>query len=61
MKIEDVRILNWTGPAWWDEVEAEPDQPLITATLTMVLTYKEYQALLERDKAERQTANCEGK
>lgn len=52
MKINDVRINNWTPTdrTWWDGVEARPTEPLIEATITMTLSWDEYRELLDLSK-----------
>lgn len=52
MKINDVRIENWTPPGfvWWRRAEDNPDEPLIEATISMKLSWREYKELLARDK-----------
>jgi hypothetical protein len=54
MKIEDVLINNWEAPAadWWKKVEDSPDEPLISATITMIVTHREYMELLDKARAE---------
>ena len=48
VKITNVHITNWTQPGdqWWDNVKAHPQDPLIEATITMTLTYAEYEKLV---------------
>lgn len=51
MLIEDVKILNWqdlAGDEWWTKVRAKPYQDLIYAQITLRLSWKDYQKLIER-------------
>lgn len=50
MKIKDVTIHNWTRPEWWDEVEKRPDEALIDATITLTLSWNDYQRLLKEGR-----------
>ncbi len=57
MKIHHVEITNWCSPfikwwdngaKWWAHVESRPDEPLIEATMTLTLSWREYNALIEQ-------------
>lgn len=50
MKIKDCKIENWESPGkeWWENVKSKPDEPLIEATMTLVLTWREYKELIDR-------------
>ncbi len=52
--IKDVKVHSWTPPGneWWDYVENRPHEPLIDATIRMVLSYEEYVKLLRKDREE---------
>lgn len=55
MKIEYVRINNWSEPGsdWWNEVENRGDEQLIDASIRVKLSYNEYRELLDKDKQDR--------
>ena len=59
MKINDVQIANWKAPGdkWWKGVEDCPTEPLIEATMTMTLSWVEYEKLLTW--SERNTVRAE--
>ena len=54
MKINDARINNWQPPGdkWWAGLKARPTEPLIDATISMTLSYAEYEELLARNERE---------
>lgn len=59
MKIDFVRILNCDGNGrdYFDKVEANPDEPLIKASITITLSCREYQELLSKDKSNQSYAS----
>lgn len=52
MRIKHVHVTNLTPPGkqFWDAVASQPDEPLIEATMFIVLSHNEYHELLDRDK-----------
>lgn len=52
MKINHVKIDNWTDPGseYWDMVAANPDELLIQATMSFTLSHKEYMSLCAQDE-----------
>lgn len=59
MKINNVNINNWEPPgaAWWDSVEAKPDEPLIEATISFTLSHREYHRLLDMEERKQPAAS----
>ena len=53
-EIKNVVVHSWTPPGneWWDFVESKPTEPLIDATIRVVLSYGEYVQLLRKDREE---------
>ena len=50
MKIHSVHILNFEpNKDWWDHVKIRPDDQLIEANIRLILSWTEYQELLEKD------------
>jgi hypothetical protein len=53
MKIEHVVITNWHPPGeqWWADVESKPDEPLISATMNLTLSWHEYHEMVEKSRS----------
>jgi len=53
-EIKNVVVHSWTPPGneWWNYVEDRPNEPLIDATIRVVLSFTEYTKLLRKDREE---------
>lgn len=61
MKINFVTIINMTIPSseFWDGVKSRADDPLIQAHISMTLSWREYEELLERNRHENDPAGSD--